>query len=287
MTGAAAPSDFIKALPQRAEPLPTVSLIIPTKNEARNVADVLDRLPRQVAEVVFVDTRSSDVTKLMASSVRPDVRIMTSPDPGKVWPSGPVCLRLPETYSWSWIRMGACPPRRYPRFVLPPQHGFDLTKGSRFMAGGGSLDITLIRRLGNRALVETVNLSQDPLHGPLYGFLRFVGSSSNLSTYDRQDSRSRPRSSCERTSWASESRRSRALSCLDAPEHRDSGRGRQRTHLADDPQRIPLFERAHEVPPEAPDAHCLGSSAVAPFPGSGDEPARLRRSTANDRISEP
>ena len=53
---------------------------------------------------------------------------------------------------------GSMSPEEIPRFVLPLQHGFDFTKGSRFMAGGGSLDITPIRRLGNKALVEAVNL---------------------------------------------------------------------------------------------------------------------------------
>ena len=67
------------SLSPRNEPIPTVSLVIPTRNEARNVADVLDRIPDFVSEVVLVDTRSSDVTKLMASSARPDIRIIEEP----------------------------------------------------------------------------------------------------------------------------------------------------------------------------------------------------------------
>src|SRR5271165_3277889 len=56
----------IDALPPLTDPAPTVSLIIPTRNEARNVAEVLSHIPDIVTEVLLVDTVSSDVTKLMA-----------------------------------------------------------------------------------------------------------------------------------------------------------------------------------------------------------------------------
>ncbi len=149
---------LVETLPQHAEPLPTVSLIIPTRNEARNVADVLEHLPDLVTEVILVDTRSFDVTRLMASSVRPDVRTIEEPRPGKGY-----ALRTGLSAATGDVLVamdadGSMSPEEIPRFVLPLQHGFDFTKGSRFMAGGGSLDITPIRRLGNRALVETVNL---------------------------------------------------------------------------------------------------------------------------------
>ena len=52
-------------MPPSVLPTQSVSLIIPTMNEARNVGDVLERLPAMVTEVVLVDA-SSDVTKLMA-----------------------------------------------------------------------------------------------------------------------------------------------------------------------------------------------------------------------------
>ena len=56
----------VVGLPAHTEPLPTVSLINPTRNEARKVAEVLDQLPELVTEVLLlVDAHSSDVTKLM------------------------------------------------------------------------------------------------------------------------------------------------------------------------------------------------------------------------------
>jgi hypothetical protein len=160
-------------LPSSALPTPSVSLVIPTRNEARNVADVLDRLPKMITEVILVDA-SSDVTKLMARSSRSDIRIIGEPAPGKgnalraglAAATGDVVVAMDADGSMS--------PEEIPRFVHPLAHGFDFTKGSRFMAGGGSLDITPIRRAGNRALVEAANLLLGVRYTDLcYGFFAF------------------------------------------------------------------------------------------------------------------
>jgi len=144
-------------MPPSVLPTQSVSLIIPTMNEARNVGDVLDRLPAMVTEVVLVDA-SSDVTKLMARNSRPDIRIIGEPAPGK---GNALRAGLAAARGDVLVAMdadGSMSPEEIPRFVHPLTHGFDFTKGSRFMAGGGSLDITPVRRLGNRALVEAANL---------------------------------------------------------------------------------------------------------------------------------
>lgn len=161
---------IIGEAPASLLPEPTVSLIIPTMNEARNVSYVLDRLPSIVTEVVLVDA-SRDVTKLMALSARPDVRIISEPAPGK---GNALRAGLAAGRGDILVAMdadGSMAPEEIPRFVHPLTHGFDFTKGSRFMAGGGSLDITPIRRLGNRALVEAANLLLDVRYTDLcYGF---------------------------------------------------------------------------------------------------------------------
>jgi hypothetical protein len=157
-------------MPQSLLPTPTVSLIIPTRNEARNVADVLGRLPKMVTEVVLVDA-SSDVTKLMARSSRSDIRIIGEPAPGK---GNALRAGLAAAHGDVLVAMdadGSMSPEEIPRFVHPLEHGFDFTKGSRFMAGGGSLDITPTRRAGNRALVEAANLLLGVRYTDLcYGF---------------------------------------------------------------------------------------------------------------------
>jgi hypothetical protein len=161
---------MVGEMPPAVLPLPTVSLILPTMNEARNVADVLDRLPAMVTEVILVDA-SSDVTKLMALSSRPDIRIIKEPAPGK---GNALRAGLAAARGDVLVAMdadGSMSPEEIPRFVHPLTHGFDFTKGSRFMAGGGSLDITPLRRLGNRALVEAANVLLGVRYTDLcYGF---------------------------------------------------------------------------------------------------------------------
>ena len=52
---------------------------------------------------------------------------------------------------------GSTDPAEIPRFVAALCNGADFVKGSRFAQGGGSTDITPIRRLGNRVLNAFVN----------------------------------------------------------------------------------------------------------------------------------
>src|ERR1700674_5539612 len=62
---------------------PSVSVVIPTLNEARNLAHVLDRIPDWIAEVIIVDGLSVDDTVEVARSVRPNVRILEVTQRGK------------------------------------------------------------------------------------------------------------------------------------------------------------------------------------------------------------
>ncbi len=52
-------------------------------------------------------------------------------------------------------------PSEIPRFVEALEAGADFAKGSRYLEGGGSADITVLRKLGNSVLSGTANL----LHG--------------------------------------------------------------------------------------------------------------------------
>ena len=153
------PTTAEPASPQpRSERESTVSLIIPTRNEARNVADVLERVPAMVSEVLIVDTRSSDVTRLMARSTLSDIRIIEEPKRGK---GNALRAGLAAATGDVLVAMdadGSMSPEEIPRLVNPLHHGFDFTKGSRFMGGGNSLDITPIRGLGNWGLTKLVNV---------------------------------------------------------------------------------------------------------------------------------
>src|ERR1035437_10904609 len=61
----------------------TVSVIIPTLNEAGNLPYVLNTIPRWVDEIIIVDGRSRDDTERVAKVLRPDVRIVKQTQRGK------------------------------------------------------------------------------------------------------------------------------------------------------------------------------------------------------------
>ncbi|HEX3731816.1 MAG TPA: glycosyltransferase family 2 protein, partial [Mycobacteriales bacterium] len=62
---------------------PTVSIVVPAKNEARNLAHVFASIPSWVDEVVLVDGHSVDDTVAEAQRLLPDARIMSQQGHGK------------------------------------------------------------------------------------------------------------------------------------------------------------------------------------------------------------
>jgi glycosyltransferase involved in cell wall biosynthesis len=153
---------------------PTVSLVIPAKNEARNLAHVLERLPDCIDEVILVDGRSSDITRLMARTCRPDIRIITDPQSGKGHALRAGFAAAQHDIIVALDADGSMSPEEIPQYLYFLEHGFDFVKGSRFMGGGGSLDITTLRRLGNKGLLLVANtLFRTQLTDLCYGFFAF------------------------------------------------------------------------------------------------------------------
>lgn len=137
---------------------PLVSVVIPAINEAENLPHVFARLPKGLHEVVLVDGRSSDDTVAVAQSLMPDIRVVHQRGRGK----GNALSEGFRACTGDIIVMidadGSTDPAEIPRFVAALRHGADFAKGSRFLAGGGSADITRMRRLGNRVLNGAVNI---------------------------------------------------------------------------------------------------------------------------------
>ena len=137
---------------------PTVSVIVPTLNEARNLPYALWRLPACVTEVVVVDGRSKDDTIEVARHLRDDVKIVLEERKGKG-----IALRSGfEAATGDILVMldadGSADADEIQRFVDVLATGADFAKGSRFLPGGGSVDLTPLRQFGNRALTGAVNL---------------------------------------------------------------------------------------------------------------------------------
>jgi len=76
-----------------------VSLVIPTKNEAANIAFVLEQVPSCVDEIILVDAHSVDATLVTARFYRSDLLVISQPGTGKGDLCGPALRRRPATSS--------------------------------------------------------------------------------------------------------------------------------------------------------------------------------------------
>jgi glycosyltransferase involved in cell wall biosynthesis len=154
-----------------------VTAVIPAWNEARNIGWVLDRMPPVVTRVILVDGLSTDGTVEVARRHRPDITVVTQLRRGK----GAALQAGFEAAGDDVVVMldadGSMDPCEIPRFVLV-NDGFQFVKGSRFVATGGTADMTMLRSLGNRALLGLANALFGSAYTDLcYGFCAFDGRS--------------------------------------------------------------------------------------------------------------
>ena len=151
-----------------------VSVVIPTLNEERNIEPVLGRLPDSIFELVVVDGGSTDATVSEVRRVHPQARVMTQPGHGK---GDALCAGFRVARGEIIVMLdadGSTDAAEIPTFVHALHGGADMAKGSRFIADGGSSDITLTRRLGNWILSRLVNLLYRTDYSDLcYGYNAF------------------------------------------------------------------------------------------------------------------
>jgi glycosyltransferase involved in cell wall biosynthesis len=135
----------------------SVSVVLPVRNEAQNLPWVFERMPRGVDEVVLVDGSSTDDTVAVAKEHWQSLVVLHQAGEGK----GAALMQGFAAATGDVIVMldgdGSTDPAEIPRFVAALLAGADFAKGSRFLTGGGSADITRIRRLGNAVLAGAVN----------------------------------------------------------------------------------------------------------------------------------
>jgi glycosyltransferase involved in cell wall biosynthesis len=138
--------------------MPTVSVIVPAMNEAQNLSYVLPRIPCGVHEVILVDGHSTDDTIATAQRLMPEIRIVQQQGRGKgaalrtgfAAASGDIIVMLDAD--------GSTAPEEIPAYVRALTDGADFAKGSRFLPGGGTADMPLHRKLGNKTFVYLVRL---------------------------------------------------------------------------------------------------------------------------------
>jgi hypothetical protein len=139
---------------------PRVSVVVPTRNEARNLEVVLPAIAAvrpAVHEIIIVDGNSVDGTIETAQRVLPWVKIISQTRKGK---GNAMACGFAAATGDAIVMFdadGSADPAEIPAFVRALIGGADFAKGSRFVRGGGSDDITLLRKSGNAGLNGVAN----------------------------------------------------------------------------------------------------------------------------------
>ncbi|MGV8084343.1 MAG: glycosyltransferase family 2 protein [Coriobacteriia bacterium] len=137
---------------------PRVSVVVAALNEADNLAYVLPRIPEDVYEVILVDGHSTDGTVETAKRLKPSIRIICQGRHGKgdALRCGFVAARGDAIVAID--ADGSTDPAEIPAFVGALQAGAEYVKGSRFIPGAGTADMTRLRKVGNWGFVVLVRM---------------------------------------------------------------------------------------------------------------------------------
>jgi glycosyltransferase involved in cell wall biosynthesis len=156
-----APSPSAAPAPPPTPPLPAgaprVSVVIPARDEAANLPGLLAELPAGLHEVILVDGASADGTVAAARCARPDILVLRQTGRGKGNALACGILACTGEVAVTLDADGSADPAEIADFVAALVDGADFVKGSRFLPGGGSSDLTWLRRLGNGALLLVMN----------------------------------------------------------------------------------------------------------------------------------
>lgn len=136
----------------------TTVAVIPALNEADEIGSVVSRVKKHVDQILVIDGHSSDGTQDVATEAGAHVVAQTGNGKGGA-------LREAFTLAKGDIVVfidadGSMSPEEIPNLVrtIEENPDVDLVKASRFLPGGYSEDISLIRRIGNSFFIFMVNL---------------------------------------------------------------------------------------------------------------------------------
>ena len=167
----------LQELQIRRAQIARVSLIIPALNEARNIGILLPSIEEYVpgmSEIMVVNGTSTDGTDQIAQELGATVLSQLGTGKGDALRRGFTAPHIGDII----VIMDADGSNRaqeIPALVNAlAKKGVDIAKGSRFLKGGGSTDLTRIRRIGNKVFVSLVNLIWGGDYTDLcYGFMAF------------------------------------------------------------------------------------------------------------------
>jgi glycosyltransferase involved in cell wall biosynthesis len=143
-------------------PRPTVSLLLTRPDPVSTLGQLIAAVPPCVDEVVVVGNDDSDVLAVTSPPLEPepegpDVRVVVEARPGR---GNALRAGLEAATGELIVAMdgdGRMSPAEIPQFVYFLQRGFDLVRGSRFVAGGAAVGLGRLRRLASRSLLLLAN----------------------------------------------------------------------------------------------------------------------------------
>ena len=191
---------------------PRVSVIIAAWDEEESLGYVLPRLPRGLYEVILVDGNSTDRTVETALELLPDIKIVTQPGKGKgdalragfAAARGDIVIAIDAD--------GSTDPIEIPAFVGALLAGADYVKGSRFIPGGGTDDMTFTRKMGNLGLMIAVpHPVRHALHRPQLRLHRLLAARAQATRPAFRGLRDRDRDEHPRRTRGAQGRRGRKL----------------------------------------------------------------------------
>jgi glycosyltransferase involved in cell wall biosynthesis len=152
---------------------PRISIVVPALNEAMNLSVILPQLPK-VHEVILVDGGSVDGTVMAARRALPSIVTVLQSRRGKGNALAAGFARVTGDIVVMFDADGSADPAEIERFVQALKDGADFAKGSRYVTGGGSADITSVRSWGNQSLNAIFNLGFGTGYSDLcYGYNAF------------------------------------------------------------------------------------------------------------------
>ena len=156
----------------------TITLIIPTLNEAENIDPLLQRIFKVKDDcsfdfdVLFVDSASSDATceKVLKWKKKYDVSILELESNEGLASAVVAAVRIAKGKVVAVMDADLShPPEILPALIEPVLSGnYDMVIGSRYIDGGSTPDWPFMRRLGSRVATLPAKLFtrvQDPLAG--------------------------------------------------------------------------------------------------------------------------
>ena len=136
-----------------------ISLVIPTKNEEKNLLRLLAEIPNFIDETIVVDASSVDGTFDLALNSNKVTLAVKQKGLGKGSALCLGCQKATGDYIICMDSDGSMSPKEF-EVILDTliSSNADIGKGSRYLEGAGSDDLSTFRSIGNRFLLYLTKL---------------------------------------------------------------------------------------------------------------------------------